>query len=260
MAIDRVLADRAASDGTIVYRLYRWERDSVSFGANEAATRTWDRERLERLKVPCVRRPTGGRGVWHDAADLTYSVTAPLTEFGDLRAAYRDIHEQLARALGRLDLQATVAPNLRRPTLAPGACFDLTVGGEVLVGERKTIGSAQALIGGGTGAFDRPARQRRGKCGQTDPSPHRPALLQHGAIARADRGPALARFRLESAAANHDISTEDLPAPDLLGNVIAATWLDEGAGLAPAELVDWAIRESAIHIGRYQDPDWTWRR
>ena len=234
MAIDRALADRAARDHTIVFRLYRWERDTVSFGANESARRTWDRERLERLEVPCVRRPTGGRGVWHDGADLTYAVTAPLSKFGGLPLAYRLIHEQLARAMRQLGVPVSLAPASRRPTLAPGACFDIAVGGEVMVGERKTIGSAQALIGG--------------------------ALLQHGAIARADRSPALARFRLESPGINPDISTPDLPAPDLVTDAIMMTWLAEGGVVAPGELVDWAVWESAVHGDRYRNPDWTWRR
>jgi len=234
MAIDRALVERAANDGSCVYRLYRWEDDSVSFGANESARRTWDRERLERLQLPCVRRPTGGRGVWHDAADLTYAVTAPLGELGGLRLAYRLIHEQLARALRRLDLPVHLAPPSRRPTLAPGACFDLAVGGEVVVGDRKTIGSAQALIRG--------------------------ALLQHGAIALADRSQTLARFRLDSPAIDPDISAADLPGPDLVAEAVVTTWQVEGGVVAPAALIDWAIRESDTHAGRYRDADWTWRR
>ncbi len=235
MAIDRVLAERAARDRTCVYRIYRWERDTLSFGANEAARRTWDRERLERLELPCVRRPTGGRGVWHDRDDLTYAVTAPLNRFGSLPLAYRLIHEQLARALTRLGVTALLAPSGRRPTLAPGACFDLAVGGEVVVNDRKTIGSAQALLGG--------------------------ALLQHGAIALADRGAALARFRLESAIAEPPIPADKpLPAPAIVADAFLTTWMDEGGVSAPAELVGWAGEASAAHREQYQDPAWTWRR
>ena len=236
MAIDRAHADRAARDGTIVYRLYRWAGDSVSFGANEAATRTWDRERLERLKVHCVRRPTGGRGVWHDATDLTYSITAPLAEFGDLRTAYRVIHEQLARALGHLDVAASVAPNRGRPTLSPGGCFDLTIGGEVMVAGRKTIGSAQALIGAAA------------------------ALLQHGAIARADRAPRLARFRLERTVLEPDISRSPLPSPDLVAKSIVDTWIDAGGAVVPNGFVEQSLGESAAYAASFQDPEWTWRR
>jgi lipoate-protein ligase A len=234
MAIDRALADRAARDGTCVHRIYRWERDTVSFGANESACRTWDRERLERLELPCVRRPTGGRGVWHDAADLTYAVTRPAGGSDALRLAYRLIHEQLARALNRLGLDARLAPASRRPTLAPGTCFEQAVGGEVLVGDRKTIGSAQALIGG--------------------------ALLQHGAIACADRGRELARFRLESLASNPDISGPVLPAPAVVAQAIVETWLAEGAAMAPEDLIDWAVQESAAWQDHFTDPAWTWRR
>jgi len=235
MAIDRALVDHASAHGTTVYRLYRWTGDTVSFGANEAARRTWDRERLERSKLPCVRRPTGGRGVWHDAADLTYAVTAPLAAFGDLRLAYRLIHERLAGAFRELALEASVAPASRRlVTLEPGACFDVAVGGEVLVSGRKTIGSAQALFGS--------------------------SFLQHGAIARADRRSALARFRLASPPEAIAVQASDLPALDELGPAILAAWQAAGAVPAPASLTAWAAQASESYEARFDDPEWTWRR
>ena len=235
MAIDRARVDHASARAATIYRLYQWAGDTVSFGANEAARRTWDREGLERAKLPCVRRPTGGRGVWHDAADLTYAVAGPLAAFGDLRRAYRLIHEQLADALRRLALDATVAPVGRRPaTLEPGACFDVAVGGEVLVADRKTIGSAQALFGA--------------------------SLLQHGAIARADRRSSLARFRLAPVGDGPAVAGAELPAPGELAPAILDSWRADGAVAAPTDLVDWAEQASAAYRDRYQDPDWTWRR
>lgn len=240
MAIDRALVDHASAHGTIVYRLYGWTGNTLSFGANEAARRTWDRQRLERAQLPCVRRPTGGRGVWHDTADLTYAVTAPLAAFGDLRLAYRGIHERLAHALRQLGLDTAVAPLGRRPaTLVPGACFDLAVGGEVLVANRKTIGSAQALFGS--------------------------SVLQHGAIARADRRSSLARFRLaslpdEPAIPGADLPGADLPGADRLAVAILATWQADGAARVAGDLVTWAEQASLAYRARYQDPDWTWRR
>jgi lipoate-protein ligase A len=235
MAIDRALVDHASAHDTIVYRLYRWTGDTVSFGANEAARRTWDRERLERAQLPCVRRPTGGRGVWHDAADLTYAVTAPLAAFGDLRLAYRLIHDRLAGAFRELALNASVAPAGHRPaTLEPGACFDIAVGGEVLVAGRKTIGSAQALFG--------------------------TSFLQHGAIARADRRSSLARFRLAVPPEVRAVPVSELPAADELGPAILAGWRAAGAAPVPASLVAWADEASRTYRTRYDDPAWTWRR
>ena len=87
MAHDETLQSRAATDGTVVLRLYRWNRDTVSFGANEAAARHWSRTALEADAVPCVRRPTGGRAVWHAADDLTYAWTGPVATFGGQRPA-----------------------------------------------------------------------------------------------------------------------------------------------------------------------------
>lgn len=234
MAIDRTLADRAARHDLTVFRLYRWERSTLSLGANEAARRTWDRERLERLEVPVVRRPTGGRGVWHGEDDLTYAVTAPLARFGDLRMAYRLIHEQLARALATLVPGVSLAPPQRRPTLAPGACFELAVGGEVMAGERKAIGSAQALFGG--------------------------SLLQHGAIARCSRAAELARFRLDSPPRTAEAPVAELPCGDRLAAAILAGWLADGAEVVSAEWAAEIVEASEIHAARFRDAEWSWRR
>jgi lipoate-protein ligase A len=234
MAIDRALAARAVGDGAVVFRLYRWSTSSVSFGANEQACRTWNRPALDDAGIPCVRRPTGGRGVWHDADDLTYAVTGPAATLGGLRLAYRVIHEQLAAALAAIGLAATIAPRAHRPTLAPGSCFDLAVGGEVLVDGRKTIGSAQALIGG--------------------------AILQHGAIARADRGGALARFRLPSGSVDRSREGRNLPDHATLARAIVDRWFDEGGCEIPGGLVAWAEEASASHADQFRDPLWTWRR
>lgn len=234
MTIDHALAGLAAREGTIVHRLYRWSTDTVSFGANEQATRTWDRESLERSGIPCVRRPTGGRGVWHDAQDLTYAVTGPAAALGGLRLAYRVIHEQLAGALRGAGVDAVIAPRSLRPTLAPGTCFDLTVGGEVLVDGRKTIGSAQAVLG--------------------------TAILQHGAIAQADRSAALARFRLTSAVADRSISGRELPDAAVVAAAIIDCWRGAGGSDIPGTVVAWAERTDHPDAERFRDPKWTWRR
>ena len=235
MAIDQALLEHAARAGTAVLRIYRWSTDSVSFGANEAATRTWDRERLERLGVPCVRRPTGGRAVWHDAADLTYAVTAPLAHFGGLRPAYRAIHEALAEALATVGIASRLAAApVAHPGLRPGACFEMAVGGEVLVNGRKAIGSAQFRAD--------------------------PAFLQHGEIARADRLPALARFRLDAVPESLIPPTPDLPAAEVLAEAIRARFLAAGGRAAPDELTAWAELTSVQQSARFRDPAWTWRR
>ena len=234
MALDHALLDRAECDGTTVLRLYRWDRPSISFGANEAATRHWDRERLERDAVPCVRRPTGGRAVWHAPDDLTYAITGPLAAFGGLKAAYRSIHERFAARLDEIGLAATLAPPPASvPGLTAGACFDVALGGEILHGARKVIGSAQVV--------------------QAD------ALLQHGAVARADRLPLLHHYRRSARGEPAPAPVADLPPEPVLAVALCRDWIEEGAEPAPDELTAWA-EEATVKHPRYRSPAWTWRR
>ena len=100
MALDAAMLDRAEATGRTLARLYRWAPPCLSFGRHEPAGRRYDRARIEDLRLDCVRRPTGGRAVWH-ARELTYAVAAP-TSFGSLPQAYRRIHGALLGAeIGR---------------------------------------------------------------------------------------------------------------------------------------------------------------
>ena len=147
MARDLALLDLAERSGRAFLRLYRWEPFCLSFGRHEPALRRYDRERIEALGLSCVRRPTGGRAVWH-ARELTYAVAAPLAAFGGRREAYRGIHEMLARALAAFGLRASLAPGGRGAArVDAGACFAVPAGGEVMVNGLKVVGSAQLQQG-----------------------------------------------------------------------------------------------------------------
>ncbi len=147
MSIDNALL-RRAQEGEAFLRLYRWDPPCLSFGRNEPATTRYDRDQIRELGLDAVRRPTGGRAVWHDD-ELTYAVAAPNETFGSLRESYIAIHQMLAAALGRLGVAAALADRKsgRAPRPSAGACFALPVGGEVIVAERKLVGSAQVRTG-----------------------------------------------------------------------------------------------------------------
>jgi hypothetical protein len=168
MALDEAAIDIARDEDVALLRLYRWETDTVSFGAHEMATRTWNRQALEAAGIPVVRRPTGGRAVWHDSDDLTYSSVARLPPGTALRDFYRTTHEELAAALDSLGVFTAMAPGLRRtPGLGSGACFDAAVGGEVLVPARcVSIECARPAECRGTGRAARGRGHRNGHRGQ----------------------------------------------------------------------------------------------
>src|SRR3954451_6426058 len=66
MAIDEALLDRAEQVGGESWlRLYTWKPHCLSFGRHEPAARRYDVDRVTALGIDTVRRPTGGRAVWH---------------------------------------------------------------------------------------------------------------------------------------------------------------------------------------------------
>jgi len=138
MAADVLLLDDAALLGNASLRLYCWNPPTLSIGRNQAMEAIVDRN------VPVVRRPTGGKAVWHEH-EVTYAVAAPIATFGSLRTAYRDIHTRIAAALRSLGIDAVLAGDRPavRPSDRPASCFALSVGGEILVKGRKLVGSAQ---------------------------------------------------------------------------------------------------------------------
>jgi lipoate-protein ligase A len=146
MAIDMALLDRAEQFQESCLRLYSWQPHCLSFGRHEPAARRYDRDRIASLGLDTVRRPTGGRAVWH-SREITYAVAAPLRSFGSLRQVYLEIHSTLADSLRSLGVPASLAAKTASAPLDAGACFAHPVGGEVMVGNRKVVGSAQLARG-----------------------------------------------------------------------------------------------------------------
>ena len=232
MATDEALLDHADRTGVATLRLYSWSPPCLSFGRHEAALRRYNRELIERMGVDVVRRPTGGRAVWHED-EVTYAVAAPIAEFGSLSASYCAIHERLAAALRLLGLAPTLAPQASVPRLdSRGACFAAPVGGEVLIGGKKVVGSAQV---------------RRGR-----------AFLQHGSILLGGSQDTIRSVSREavppegattlSAALGRSVSFAEV------AGAVVQTW-DGGDGVAETSS---PLPERLT--AAYFDPGWTWRR
>ena len=143
MGIDYALL-QAVGVGAAFLRLYRWDPPCLSFGCNEPAKTKYDYDEIKRLGLDTVRRPTGGRAVWHQS-ELTYAVAAPLETFGTLRETYLAIHKSLVAALSRVGASVSLAPrpNRRTPSPSSGSCFASPVQGEIIAQDKKLVGSAQ---------------------------------------------------------------------------------------------------------------------
>ena len=234
MAVDVALLEDAHRTGTARLRLYRWDPPCLSFGCHEPALTRYHRPRVEALGLDVVRRPTGGRAVWHDR-ELTYAVAAPIAAFGSLRDAYRTIHERLAAALRTLGADTRLAPTRPpvRLTDGRGACFAASVGGEILIDGRKVVGSAQL---------------RHGR-----------AFLQHGSILLDGSQAQVTAVSREQGAGTGETSLRAALARvvtfDEVAAAIVATW--------PSDLTSSPRDPIPLRpplAARFSDPSWTWRR
>jgi len=233
MAIDDALLLEADRTGAAFLRLYRWDPPCLSLGRHEPALARYDRARIEALGLDVVRRPTGGRAVWHEH-EVTYAVAAPIARFGSLRDSYRAIHERLAGALRRLGADAALAPDAPAPGLGAGACFAAPVGGEVLIGGRKVIGSAQVR--------------------------HGSAFLQHGSILLDGSQEDVRQVSREPGAGSRETSLAAALARPVSFDEAATAIVDSWD---PALTLTAPVRPrppQSTLLSAFSDPAWTWRR
>ncbi|MDX1623089.1 MAG: octanoyltransferase [Gemmatimonadota bacterium] len=163
MACDALLLERAASgEAPPTLRLYGWEPAAVSIGRHQPDPDSGAAAALAARGVEWVRRPTGGRAVYHGppSEELTYAVAVPVPVghpplAGTPREVYRRIHAALAEGLRALGAPAALVADRRgeRPRSPgpadPAACFATSVPFEIAVGGRKLLGSAQRRSRGG---------------------------------------------------------------------------------------------------------------
>jgi lipoate-protein ligase A len=238
MAIDLSLLDRSERSGDTWLRLYRWQPSCLSFGRHEPAMRRYNLEQISRLGLDTVRRPTGGRAVWH-ARELTYALTGPIAQFNSPHAAYLEIHTVMREALGRVGVHGHLAHSGPAARLEAGACFSQPVGGEVVVDGRKIVGSAQLV---------------RGTC-----------LLQHGSIILEDSQglvDQLKRGILSSASSSGTAATtiRMVDTGALAEAVAEEARLRWGHGWRRVEEADDILDGAARYFPQFQSPEWTWIR
>ena len=151
MRRDEMMAQACEADGVPRLRLYTWSPWTLSLGHNQSDAGI-DREVLAARGLGLVRRPTGGRAVFH-AEEITYGVAMPSAGAG--------IHETYARITGALrrGLELLGAGELEFSRSQPdfrehyaneesASCFSASALNELTWRGRKLLGSAQRRYGG----------------------------------------------------------------------------------------------------------------
>jgi lipoate-protein ligase A len=148
MGIDFRLAQDAVHPVPVV-RFFTWKTVTISIGYNQAREKRIDLDRCRRDGIEVVRRPTGGRELLH-GHDLCYSVVWPAPEpqtTVEAGGIFVKINDILVSALRRLNVKACWHRFSRGRGAKSDPCFALVDRGEISVGERKLLASAQRVFG-----------------------------------------------------------------------------------------------------------------
>ena len=225
MGLDEALLESDGAPPTV--RMYSWSPDTLSLGYFQ---RTADVPAIERAGA-VVRRITGG-GAIHHAGELTFSITAPLSEplfRGPVAESYRRVHAAVARALLEFGVEAEPRGDreLESDTRETGMCFHASTALDLAWDSRKGVGSAQRRKGG--------------------------RVLHHGSI------------KLTASELEGDIATVDRAGTDLQPDQFAGALrrgFEQGFGVMLESDVPGALeRTRARELGtRYLDPAFLERR
>lgn len=242
MATDMALVDSVRDGGRPIVRFYRWWPPCISLGRNQPARGRYDLAEAERRGIEFVRRPTGGRAVYHHH-EITYSVIVRERQLGGPRRTYQVIHKSLLAGL-RLLGAATEMVGDTALALPPSTlpCFSELDRGAIVADNRKLVGSAQCRAGG--------------------------VLLQHGSLLLSgDQSPTWELLKVRGA---EDARTRLTALDEVLSN--RPTWGELVDGLASGfeRLLGIQFAQSVLdaeerarvtrHARHFSDPEWTWRR
>ena len=109
MAIEHAIYESVANERELpTIRFYKWENNSVSLGAYQNP-KDINLDACKKYNVELVRRMTGGRAVFHDKVDFTYSVIAPIRVFKhSIRNAYQEICSSIINTLKDLGISSAL--------------------------------------------------------------------------------------------------------------------------------------------------------
>ena len=144
MAIEHSICESVASNKEFpTIRFYKWMPSSVSIGALQNQKEI-DMNACSRHRIGVVRRMSGGRAVFHDKSDFTYSVIAPIKILGGgTENAYRQICSWMINALKDLGI-SSVLENKN----------DISVGGKKISGNAAKLMQSGIYLQHGTLVYD----------------------------------------------------------------------------------------------------------
>lgn len=144
MAIDEaVLIHHLRDEAPPTLRVFRWSQPSISLGRFQRLEQEMRVDACQQQGVALVRRPTGGRAVYH-RDEFTYSIVIG-KDYGvpsSVVAAYAYLARGIIAALAQLGVEAELSEGhaSKNPS---AACFASSTQADLTSGGYKMVGSAQ---------------------------------------------------------------------------------------------------------------------
>ncbi|NOY88041.1 MAG: lipoate--protein ligase family protein [FCB group bacterium] len=157
MAFDEWMFTQAfKNEGKVFLRLYSWDKGAITFGFNQRVESALDYNKLN--GTPVIRRITGGRALFHEPSELTYSlaVNSHQETFDFLGGSISKTSSVIARVLidflSKLGVQSHYMLQSSKENAAPdffhkAPCFASHAKYEIVTDRQKIIASAQRRIG-----------------------------------------------------------------------------------------------------------------
>jgi len=146
MAVDRAIQlEHATSRSPATLRIYAWSTPTLSLGRFQRAENV-DLHACASNGIDVVRRPTGGRAVFH-CDEVTYAVIAGVHDGipSGIKESYGYLAPALSAAFANMGIPIDPADrtDLNRPNSNSFACYLQLQSADLSVGSRKLCGSAQ---------------------------------------------------------------------------------------------------------------------
>ena len=152
MSLDKMLLDFAENASSIrTIRFYSWVPAAISCGYSENAESLIDKELCRRDGIDIVKRPTGGRSVYH-SNEIAYSVIANIDDpelGGSIEESSRKIAAILCDGLNQYGIDAELSSgsfDRHSERQVNNPCFLTTSRSEITLGGKKLVGSAQRRL------------------------------------------------------------------------------------------------------------------
>ncbi|MBF0274258.1 MAG: hypothetical protein HQK84_03395 [Nitrospinae bacterium] len=145
---ENMLADIEAlkkAEDQCLLRFFQWDNKTITLGNNEKAERSINLEYVTKSDIQLVRRPTGGRAVFHfsNNSEVTFSLVCPRKNSLFQDNLHDAFHWVSSLVISALPKEERILQHQGKEKQSGNSCFDSLSRYEISYNNHKFFGSAQ---------------------------------------------------------------------------------------------------------------------